>query len=129
MNCHQQIWVESPMLDPVRASLKNDKALSWQRVHRLADFVYFDHSIHVQKGVGCSTCHGQVDEMPLTAKAESMQMSWCIDCHQNPQNNLRPADQIFNMAWQPPANQDQLGRQLMAAYHVQSKIACSTCHR
>jgi hypothetical protein len=129
MNCHSEIWAQSPTLEPVRQSFASGIAIDWNRVDNLPGFVYFDHSIHVQKGVGCSTCHGRVDQMPLTFKTQSMQMSWCIDCHQNPQNFLRPTDQVFNMAWQPPANQDQLGLDLMAAYHVQSKIACSTCHR
>jgi hypothetical protein len=129
MNCHSQIWADSPVLQPVRDSLLNGQPLRWNRVYNLPDFVYFDHSIHVQKGVGCSTCHGRVDDMPLTFKATSMQMSFCLDCHSNPAPNLRPADQIFNMAWRPPADQDRLGRDLMQAYHVQSKISCSTCHR
>jgi Cytochrome c7 and related cytochrome c/Class III cytochrome C family len=129
MNCHSEIWAQSPTLAPVRNSFASGQPIVWNRVDNLPGFVYFDHSIHVQKGVGCSTCHGRVDQMPLTYKTQSMQMSWCLDCHQNPQQYLRPKDQVFNMAWQPPANQDQLGRDLMAAYHVQSKISCSTCHR
>ena len=129
MNCHSEIWAQSPVLDPVRQSFASGTPIVWNRVDTLPGFVYFDHSIHVQKGVGCSTCHGRVDEMPLTYKTQSMQMSWCLDCHQNPQQFLRPRGEVFNMTWQPPANQDQLGRDLMAAYHVQSKISCSTCHR
>jgi Cytochrome c7 and related cytochrome c len=129
MNCHSEIWAQSPVLEPVRNSFLDGEPLQWNRVHNLPGFVYFNHSIHVDKGVGCSTCHGQVDQMPLTFKAESMQMSWCLDCHQNPAAFLRPRDQVFSMAWQPPANQLQLGQELMTAYHVQSKISCSTCHR
>ena len=129
MNCHSEIWAQSPALEPVRNSFMDGAPLEWNRVHNLPGFVYFNHSIHVDKGVGCSTCHGQVDQMPLTFKAESMQMSWCLDCHQNPAAFLRPRDQVFSMTWQPPANQLQLGRELMTAYHVQSKISCSTCHR
>ena len=129
MNCHSEIWAQSPALDPVRQSFASGTPIVWNRVDTLPGFVYFDHSIHVQKGVGCSTCHGRVDEMPLTYKTQSMQMSWCLDCHQNPQQFLRPRGEVFNMTWQPSANQDQLGRDLMAAYHVQSKISCSTCHR
>jgi NAD-dependent SIR2 family protein deacetylase len=113
----------------VRQSFARGQPIVWNRVDNLPGFVYFDHSIHISKGVGCSTCHGRVDEMPLTFKTQSMQMSWCLDCHQNPAQFLRPKDQVFNMAYQPPTNQDQLGRDLMAAYHVQSKITCSTCHR
>ena len=129
MNCHSQIFSQSPTLAPVRDSFQTGKPIRWNRVYTLPDFVYFDHSIHVQKGVGCSTCHGQVDQMPLTWKAQSLQMGWCLECHQDPAHFVRPREEVFNMAWQPPANQDELGRQLVAAYHVQSKISCSTCHR
>jgi Cytochrome c7 and related cytochrome c len=129
MNCHSEVWAQSPALDPVRQSFMNGQPIAWARVYNLPGYVYFDHSIHVQKGVGCSTCHGQVEEMPLTFKAQTMQMGFCLDCHQDPAKFLRPADQVFNMAWQPPPDQQRLGRDLMAAYHVQSKISCSTCHR
>ena len=129
MNCHSEIWAQSPALEPVRQSFASGVPIQWNRVTTLPDFVYFDHSIHVQKGVGCSTCHGRVDEMPLTYKTQSMQMSFCLDCHQNPARFVRPKDQVFNMAWQRAADQDQLGRELVEAYHIQSKISCSTCHR
>ncbi len=129
MNCHSQVWAESPTLAPVRDSFRTGQPIAWNRVDNLPGFVYFDHSIHVQKGVGCSTCHGQVDQMPLTYKTQSMQMSWCLDCHQNPAQFIRPREQVFNMAWQPPANQADVGQQLVQLYHVQSKISCSTCHR
>ena len=117
------------MLAPVRQSLASGQPLQWDRVNQLPDFVFFDHSIHVQKGVGCSSCHGRIDQMPLTYKAESFQMSFCLECHQNPAHFIRTESEVFNMAWQPPPNQDELGRQLVQAYHVQSKISCSTCHR
>src|SRR3954447_10972068 len=116
MNCHNQIWVSSPLLEPIRDSYKNDKPLAWARVHNLADFVYFDHSVHVKKGVGCSTCHGRVDHMPLTTQAASLHMEWCLDCHRNPEQYVRPREQIFNMAWKAAdEGQDQiaLGRQLV----------------
>jgi Cytochrome c7 and related cytochrome c len=129
MNCHSQIWAQSPVLEPVRRSFLSGQPIQWNRVNNVAGFVYFDHSIHVQKGVGCSSCHGRVDEMPLTYKAQSFQMSFCLECHQNPAHFIRPRSEVFNMAWQPPADQDQLGRELVDAYHVQSKISCSTCHR
>jgi Cytochrome c7 and related cytochrome c len=129
MNCHSQIFSQSPVLAPVRDSFQTGEPIHWNRVNSLPDFVYFDHSIHVQKGVGCSTCHGPVDQMPLTWKAQSLQMGWCLDCHMDPSKNVRPREEVFNMAWQPPANQDELGRQIVQAYHVQSKISCSTCHR
>ena len=129
MNCHSEVWAESSALQPVFDSFKSGQPLQWNRVTNLPDFVYFDHSIHVDKGVGCSTCHGRVDEMPLTFKTQSMQMSFCLDCHQDPAKFVRPENEVMNMAWTPPANQDQLGRQLVQAYHIQSKISCSTCHR
>jgi hypothetical protein len=94
MNCHSQIWADSPMLAPVRESFRTGRSIPWTRVHNLADFSYFDHSIHVQKGFGCVTCHGQVDEMPQIAKATSLQMGWCLDCHRNPEQRLRPLDDV-----------------------------------
>jgi hypothetical protein len=129
MNCHSQVWAQSPALEPVRLSFQNGQPIEWNRVHDLAEFVYFDHSIHVQKGVGCSTCHGQIDDMPLTAKAQSMQMSWCLDCHRDPAKYVRPREEVFNMSWQPPSNQEELGRQLVQQYVIESLMNCSTCHR
>ena len=120
------------MLEPVRVSFREDKAIEWVRVHDLPDFVYFNHSIHVSKGVGCATCHGQVDEMPLMWQVNSLQMSWCMDCHWNPEMNLRPRDQITNMAWAPPSDPAEhaaLAAELAAEYNVQSKVSCSVCHR
>jgi hypothetical protein len=102
MNCHSQIWLSSPYLEPVRESWKTNKALRWNRVHDLPDFAYFDHSIHVAKGVGCSTCHGRVDRMPLMWQNASLQMEWCLECHRNPEKFIRPRSEIYTMDW-PPA--------------------------
>ena len=102
MSCHSQIWSDSPMLEPVRASLRERKPLAWTRVHDLPDFVYFHHGIHVQKGVGCVSCHGRVDQMPLTWKEEPMTMEWCLDCHRHPEQHLRPKEAVFLMDWVPP---------------------------
>jgi hypothetical protein len=129
MNCHSQVWAQSPALEPVRQSFLSGQPIQWNRVDNLPDFVYFDHSIHVQKGVGCSTCHGPVDQMPLTYKTQTLQMSFCLECHEDPARFVRPKDQVFNMAWQPPANQEEVGRQLVEQYHIQPMISCSTCHR
>jgi hypothetical protein len=129
MNCHSILWSDSPMLEPVRESFKTGKPLEWTRVHDLPDFVYFDHSIHVHKGVGCATCHGPVDRMPLTWRENSLQMEWCLECHRNPERYVRPREEVFNMAWQPPANQETLGRELVRAYGIQQKTSCSVCHR
>ncbi len=132
MNCHAQIFLDSPFLEPVRASFRENRPLVWTRVHDLPDFVYFDHSIHVTKGVGCSTCHGPVDRMPLVYKFATLQMEWCLACHREPERYLRPRDQVFNMQYEPPADQLALGRRLVQEYRIPSVrqlTSCSTCHR
>ena len=132
MNCHSQIWSDSPMLEPVRASFRNSQPLVWTRVHNLPRFAYFDHSIHVNKGVGCSTCHGRVDQMPLTFAQQPMYMEWCLECHRNVAAYIRPRSEIFNMAWQPAPDQLARGQSLIAEYKIKdmrSLIVCSTCHR
>ena len=132
MNCHKQIWTNAALLEPVRASFSTNTPLRWSRVHDLPDFVYFDHSIHVAKGVGCATCHGRVDRMPLMYQNASLQMEWCLDCHRNPERYIRPKDQVFNMAWQRPADDPGLGSRLVKDYHVlppRTLTSCSTCHR
>ena len=103
MNCHAQIWTNAQLLEPVRASWASGQSLAWTKVHDLPDFVYFSHEIHVNKGLGCSTCHGRVDQMPLMYAQNTLQMEWCLDCHRNPAKNLRPTSQIYNMAWEKPA--------------------------
>jgi hypothetical protein len=129
MNCHSQIFSTSPFLESVRDSFRNDRSIAWTRVHDLPDFAYFNHSIHVNKGVGCSTCHGQVDRMPLMRKEASLQMEWCLDCHRHPERYVRPREAVFDMDYQPPPNQLALGEQLVRAYHIQKLTDCSTCHR
>ena len=129
MTCHSQIWVNSPMLEPVRASYRDDKSIQWIRVNAVPDFVYFNHSIHVNKGVGCTTCHGPVGDMPLTWRANTLQMGWCLDCHRNPENYVRPREQVFNIHYKAPANQEELGLKLVKEYKIQSLTNCTTCHR
>ena len=129
MNCHSEIFANSPYLEPVRASFASGKPLQWTRVNDLPDFVYFDHSIHVNKGVGCTTCHGPVDRMPLMWQAQSLQMDWCLDCHRNPEQYVRPRDAVFRTDYQPPSNQRELGARLVAEYQIQKLTSCSTCHR
>ena len=156
MNCHSQIWTNAQLLEPVRASYRSGESLQWTRVNQLPDFVYFNHSIHITKGVGCNTCHGPVDTMPLMYQQESLQMEWCLGCHRDPGKNLRPRDQVFNMRYRPPSgdnpvtvdgrsftDQDALGAYLIEKYQVRvgrvktadgqlsvSDItSCSTCHR
>jgi hypothetical protein len=127
MNCHRQIWTNAPMLEPVRESFRSGKPLVWARVHNLPDFVQFDHSIHVTKGIGCVSCHGRVDQMPLTYQASPLSMQWCLECHRAPEKFIRPRDRVFDMTWQPE-NQKTLGAQLVAEYGVQSRTSCSVCH-
>jgi Cytochrome c7 and related cytochrome c len=132
MNCHSQIWASSPTLEPVRASFRDDKSISWTRVHDLPDFVYFNHSIHVNKGVGCETCHGRVDKMPLMAQQNTLQMEWCLNCHRNTEKYIRPREFITTMGYQPAGDQEEVGRRLQKEYDIQSVrllTSCSTCHR
>jgi hypothetical protein len=131
MTCHSQLWTNAPMLAPVRESLATNKSIHWQRVHVLPDYVYFDHSIHVAKGVGCSTCHGRVDRMPLIRQEAPLTMGWCLDCHRNPAAAIRPLDKVFDMAWSPPKDQAAEGRRLLTQYHINTShlTDCSKCHR
>jgi hypothetical protein len=129
MNCHSQIWPEAPVLAPVRESFRDDVPLVWHRVNDLPDFAYFDHSIHLHKGVACTTCHGEVATMPLTWKAETLYMEWCLECHFEPGRFIGPRDQVF--AWTASAREmpSHSIDELVAAYNVQSKTDCSICHR
>ncbi|MBS7456400.1 cytochrome c3 family protein [Coralloluteibacterium stylophorae] len=131
MTCHSQLYTDEPVLAPLIAAWTEDTPLPWRRVHDLPDFVYFDHSAHVTHGVGCSSCHGRVDRMPLTWRAAPLTMEWCLDCHRRPERHLRPADAVFDMAWTPPPDQLRRGRELAAHYRIDRDrlIECSTCHR
>ncbi len=131
MTCHSELWKTSPMLAPVRESYQTNQSIQWQRVSLLPDYEYFNHSIHINKGIGCSTCHGRVDTMPLTWRAESFRMDWCLGCHREPQKYIRPRDQVFNMEWQPPADQLEQGAKLLKEYKVATTrmTDCYTCHR
>ena len=129
MNCHAQLWTDAPMLEPVRESYRTGKAIEWVRVHKVADFVYFNHSIHVKKGIGCVTCHGRVDQMPLTWRVNTLYMEWCLECHRNPERFVRPREQVFSMTWEPPKDQLALGKKLVADYKIQRLESCSVCHR
>ncbi len=127
MNCHSQIWTNAEMLAPVRNSFSSGTPIRWARVHRLPDFVHFNHSIHVYKGIGCATCHGRVDKMNLTYQASPLTMAWCLDCHRNPEKYVRPRNQVFNMSY-VPKNQAQLGPRLVEEYRIQKLTSCSVCH-
>ncbi len=132
LNCHSQIWVGSEMLKPVRDSYRDDKSVAWKRVYNLPGFVYFDHSIHVHKGVGCTTCHGRIDMMPLTFQKPSLLMEWCVDCHRNPAPNLRPQEEIFNVKWFPPPDQAERGPEHAKQYEIRDArylTTCTVCHR
>jgi hypothetical protein len=129
MNCHSQIWIDSPTLEPVRESFRTNSSIRWTKVYDLPDYVYFNHSIHVKKGVGCETCHGRIDTQALTWQQPSLQMRWCLDCHRNPENYLRPRDQITTMGYTPSEPQAELGARLVKEYHVQKLETCWTCHR
>jgi hypothetical protein len=129
MNCHQQIWVGSEMLEPVRKAYKEDKPIRWERVHRLADFVYFNHSIHVNNGIGCNSCHGQVEQMPLMYQHGTLLMEWCLNCHRQPDQFVRPRDEVFNMEYVPDADKPNQGKELADQYGLRKLTHCSTCHR
>lgn len=132
MTCHSQIWADSPQLAPVRESFSTGMPIEWTRVHDLADFTYFNHQIHVNKGVGCETCHGRVDQMPLMRKENTLYMEWCLECHRAPERFIRPREEVFTMGYQPPENQLTLGRRLVQEYNIAPTDQlddCSVCHR
>ena len=148
MNCHQQMWTSADLLAPVRDSWKsgeNGDSLPWERLHNLPDYVYFNHSIHLAKGVGCVSCHGQVDQMHLMYQVNSLLMEWCLDCHRAPEKHLRPRDEVTSMTWKVadakpdpvkggnyPQTQAELGKLLKERYQVRDKAvitSCSMCHR
>jgi len=134
MGCHAEVWKDAPVLETVRESFRSDRSVEWVRVHDLPDFVYFDHSIHVKKGVGCESCHGRVDEMPLTWREHSLNMEWCLQCHRDPAAFLRPKEKVFEMGWDPtkadpPRTQREIGEELVRANHVHGVTNCSVCHR
>jgi hypothetical protein len=129
MNCHSQMWASSPMLEPIRESYRTGRSIEWTRVNDLPDFVYFNHSIHVHEGIGCETCHGRVDKMPLTWQAQPLTMEWCLNCHRHPERYVRPREYVFAMGYRYPADQIAFGKRLMHEYGIQSLTSCSTCHR
>ena len=130
MTCHSQIWTNAALLAPVRESLANDTPIVWHRVNDLPDYVYFNHSIHIAKGVGCQSCHGQVATMPLTYKARTLTMQFCLNCHRNPGPSLRPRSAIYNTEWHRTADTPSQ-EALLTLYHVPDRklTDCSLCHR
>jgi Cytochrome c7 and related cytochrome c/Class III cytochrome C family len=129
MTCHSEIWKNSATLEPVRASYRDNTPIRWTRVNMLPEFVYFDHSIHIAKGIGCTTCHGPIGTMTLTWAGGEMKMGWCLNCHRDPATYVRPKDQVFNINYAPPANQRELGNRLVKQYGISSLTDCVTCHR
>ncbi len=129
MSCHSQIWAEAPMLEPVRESYRSGRSIEWTRVHDLPDYVYFNHSIHLNKGVGCATCHGRVDQMPLMWRENRLHMEWCLECHRAPERFVRPRNEIYNMEWKSPVDQLELGRKLVQEYKIHKLTDCYVCHR
>jgi len=150
MTCHSQIWSNAAMLEPVRQSWRTEKPIEWTRVHKLPDFVFFNHSIHIAKGIGCASCHGPVDKMPLMYQQNTLRMGWCLDCHREPEKFIRPKDQVFNMNYDPSTDEDlareigvseeeaktlksqeKLGPKLVEQYrvHKEQLTNCAICHR
>jgi len=129
MSCHSQIWADAPMLEPVRESFRSGKSLQWTRVHDLPGFVYFNHSIHVNKGMGCAVCHGRVDQMPLMYQENTLFMEWCLECHRQPEKFIRPKDKVFDMTYKPAEDQMVLGARLVKEYKVRKLTDCAVCHR
>lgn len=129
MNCHKSVWTTSPKLLAVRESYANGTAIPWVKVHDLPDYVYFNHSAHVTRGIGCASCHGRVDRMVEVFQAQPLSMGWCLDCHREPERHLRPADQVTNMSYAPPEDQLALGLRLREQNNINPSTDCSTCHR
>jgi hypothetical protein len=132
MTCHSQVWSEAPMLEPVRESFRRDLPIPWVRVHDLPDFAYFNHAIHLEKGIGCFSCHGPVDRMPLMYRENSLNMEWCLSCHRDPLPHLRPREELFDMGWRPEMEDvapERLAAELAELYQVRERTSCYTCHR
>jgi hypothetical protein len=129
MNCHLLVARNSEALAPIRDSAKNDRPMRWLRVHKLGEYAYFNHRVHVTAGVGCVSCHGHIEEMEVVHQVEPLSMSWCLDCHRNPQPNLRPLSEITNMTWKPARDPEARARQLAGLRPVKPPVTCSGCHR
>jgi hypothetical protein len=131
MNCHKMVFTKSEKLAPIRQSNETGSAVEWLKVHDLPDYVYFNHSAHVTRGVGCVTCHGRIDQMEVVYQHEPLSMSWCVDCHRAPEKNLRPPEEVTNMAWTPPEGADpfEYGKMLREKNNLNPPTDCSTCHR
>jgi hypothetical protein len=129
MNCHRLVKRDSPALAAIRESSSSGRPMQWVRVHNLPGFAYFDHRPHIRAGVGCATCHGRIDQMEIVTQAKPLSMSWCLDCHRNPDPYLRPETEITTMDWSPPKDQLQSAATIRAAKHLKPPLDCTGCHR
>lgn len=133
MNCHNELWKDSPYLEPIRASYRENKPIEWERVHDLPEFAYFNHSIHINKGVGCASCHGDIANMPAVYQENTLQMEWCLSCHRDPAPNIRPKSEIYNTSWNPaditPEGQKEVDAKIKTLRSKELLTSCSTCHR
>ena len=129
MNCHQRVRTKSPKLELVRQSYATGEPIPWVKVHDLPDYVYFNHSAHVTRGIGCVSCHGRIDRMEEVYQHETLSMGWCLDCHRAPEQNLRPPEEVTNMDWKPPGDPIEYGKRLREQNNINPPTDCSTCHR
>lgn len=127
MNCHQQIATDSEDIQTVQESWETGEPIEWVRVHNLPDHAYFNHAAHVNVGVGCESCHGRVDKMEVVSQTEPLSMSWCLDCHRNPEQYVRPADEVTTMGYDPE-DQVEMGRDLVAKHNINPPTYCQSCH-
>jgi formate-dependent nitrite reductase cytochrome c552 subunit len=130
MNCHSAVRADDPKLEPVRASYKDaNKPVEWVQIHKLPDYVYFNHSVHVNRGVSCVECHGRVDEMDEVRHEKHFSMTFCLDCHRDPNKRLRPLDKITDLAYERSKDPTNKDRNFVKEWHVKTSENCSACHR
>lgn len=131
MNCHNQVLPDSPKLAPVRESFRTGEPVPWVRIHKLPDYVYFNHAVHVNRGISCVECHGQINQMPVVEHAKPLTMTFCLDCHRNPEERIRPLDKVYDLNWKPANAQAQLqqGEKFVHDWKVNPPESCSGCHR
>lgn len=128
MNCHSQIKADSPLLAPLRESWETGKPIEWVKIHKIPDYAHFNHAAHVNVGVGCVSCHGRIDRMEVVFQDQPLSMGWCLDCHRNPEPNLRPVDQVTNMSWEAPEDPVEYGKKIVAAKNIHAPQYCNGCH-
>jgi hypothetical protein len=129
MNCHRLVGQTLPTLAAIRTSMEKDRPMEWVRVHKIPDYAYFDHSIHIRAGVGCSSCHGDIRSMEVVEQVEPLSMGWCLECHREPDLHLRPRDEITDTTWKPPKDQLEFAARVKEELRIQPREDCSACHR